>query len=88
MSLPIHSHRDGVATACPSCEFKQDGIDWLMCRVETHSSAKKGTVAVVSRCPRCGERSWAHFNEPTYLELVNGGYIEQPEQMAVLEAQP
>lgn len=69
MSLSVHGHRDGMSTVCPFCDYRQDGLDWLRHRVETHPSSKKDAVAVVSRCPRCGERSWAHFDKPAYLAL-------------------
>lgn len=69
MSLSVHDHRDGPADMCPSCDYQQDGLDWLRCRVEEHPSTKRGSLAVVSRCPRCGERSWAHFDKPAYLTL-------------------
>ena len=71
MSLSVHDHRDGPADMCPCCDFKQEGLDWLRCRIEAYPPSKPGRTPVVSRCPRCGRRSWAHFDTVTYEAIVS-----------------
>jgi len=82
VSLPVHEHRGD--TQCPSCDYPQDLMGWMRCRIEVLASSKPGWVALVSRCPRCGERSWAHFEEVTLSGMIKGGYVN-PLDAAVAE---
>jgi hypothetical protein len=55
-------HRSNF-TSCPHCEAEFDHTKWLqqsVILVNTIVQRKHGSIAVISECPHCFEKSWVH----------------------------
>jgi len=40
-----------------------DNMKWYKHKTEIHRSANSEKVVVYSRCPKCGDGSWAHWEK-------------------------
>lgn len=76
MSYSRLNHRDDYQS-CPHCNYKQDHLDWLLDERERNDAIQGYSgIAVLSKCPECGETSWAHYNDVAFeaykvkLEMV------------------
>lgn len=71
---PIREHRERFSK-CPHCDHDEDYVKWLN---DAHtlilepSCSKRGSVAVVTDCPKCFEPSWLHRQFEDFHEVYVG----------------
>jgi len=75
MVFQEYNHRLGMSDECPFCGKKADRMVWLLFHTETANMGDtyftgEPKIRVSSKCPECGESSWAHFPMDT-LEVLS-----------------
>jgi hypothetical protein len=63
-------HRNGLTTECIVCGEVSKQENWLIEITDTCNTGEidycgNDKIRVSSKCPKCGESSWAHFSQET-----------------------
>lgn len=74
MMFNEYEHRLGASDTCPFCDHRADKMVWLLFHTETTNMGDtyftgEPKIRIASKCPECGESSWAHFPLDT-LEVI------------------